>query len=107
IDPPADAVETGHIDDRGHERDVLRSCEGTDVASGHGRNHHLGHADGETAHRGRGDRGAAASAYADDPVDLALIMEPADDHGQPPYHGPHRLPRSVPPAAPRPCAPAP
>ncbi len=46
IDPAADPVEAGHVEDGWHEGDVFRPGVGCDVATAHGGDHQLRHADG-------------------------------------------------------------
>ena len=66
-----DAVDARHVGDRIHHADVGRPDVGLHVARGHGRDHHLGHADGQRAHRRRGQRGAARAAGGDDAAEVA------------------------------------
>src|SRR5690606_15489382 len=56
-DGAADAVETGHIDDRGDEDDVLSAGKGADIAAAYGRDHHLGHTYRQDTHGRGGNRG--------------------------------------------------
>ena len=67
----ADAVDALHVGDRIHHADVARADVGPRVAAGHGRDHHLGHADRQRAHRLRRQRGAARAAGRDDAAEVA------------------------------------
>ena len=57
-----------------HERDVARADIGGRVTAGDGRDHELGHADGQTAHGGRDQGRPAAAADPDHTEDSTGLM---------------------------------
>ena len=86
-DPARQRVEAGDIDHRRHQRDVVDVDVLRGVAGGQRRDHQLGHADRQRAHR-RGDhRRAAAAAEAEDGVEAAVAVQRRDQRAGAAQHG--------------------
>ena len=71
-DDAGEPVQSGHVRDARHHRDVLGAEVRGDVPGGQGRDHQLREAEGQGAHRGRADGRAAAATEGDDAVDPAF-----------------------------------
>ena len=74
-DDAAYTIEAGKIGDRGHHRDVGHVDVGSDVSRSERRNDEFRQADRKGPHTTRDDRGAAASADAEDGVELGERSE--------------------------------
>ena len=70
-----EGVDARHVDDRGEHGDVRRADVGGRVAGRHGGHHDLGHADGELAHAGGRDGGAARAAHGEHAVEAAIRVQ--------------------------------
>ena len=70
-----EGVDARHVDDRGEHGDVRRADVGRRVARRHGGHHDLRHADGQLAHAGGRDGGAARSTHGEHAIEAAVRVE--------------------------------
>ena len=82
-----DSIQSGDIHNAGKHDDVLGADILGDVATGQGGHHNFGKADGQSAHRGGADGGAAAAAQRNHAVNPLFPGEAGEHDGRTLGHG--------------------